>query len=191
MKRVLILTWGLILFLLVSCQPAGDLPAPGAIETGIDPSAWVSIPKGEFLMGQHNHETEVDYDFEIMVTDVTQQQYAQFLNEALADATIQLENDAPAVYYPGDAFQGFNHEEEITEGWYVMIALDQTDARITWDGDVFAESAPFANHPVTYVTWFARAPTVNTMAGTCQPRSNGRRPPAVQQMTTPSPGVKV
>ena len=84
MKRKNTLLLGLAALLLVGCQTQSS-PAPSAaIETGVDPHAWVTIPAGHFWIAQHDHETEVNYDYEIMVTDVTNAQFAAFLNEAYA-----------------------------------------------------------------------------------------------------------
>ena len=80
MKRVTLLVFGLAALLIVGCQPQTS-SAPAFIDPGVDPEAWVMIPAGEFLSGQHDHETEIDYDYEIMVTDVTNAQFAAFINE--------------------------------------------------------------------------------------------------------------
>ena len=74
MKHVTLLVFGLLTLLLVSCQSQVETTSTKIIETGVDPEAWVHIPAGEFLMGQHDHETAVDYDYEIMNTDVTNEQ---------------------------------------------------------------------------------------------------------------------
>jgi hypothetical protein len=36
---------------------------PPSIDPGVDPNSWVLVPAGEFLMGLHNHETYVAYDY--------------------------------------------------------------------------------------------------------------------------------
>ena len=65
------------MLVLTACKPV-DVNEPAPIfDTGIDPASWVSIPAGEFLSGQFNFETNIDYDYEIMVTNVTNQQYAE------------------------------------------------------------------------------------------------------------------
>jgi formylglycine-generating enzyme required for sulfatase activity len=87
------------------------------------------IPAGVFPYGQHDHLTMVAYDYEMMVTPVTNQQYARFLNEALASGELlSLEmlmveageqvwfEEGAAGYYPGDPFNGYKHEEEIRPG---------------------------------------------------------------------------
>ena len=84
MKRVL----GLLLLFTtatIGCasQSSTQDTPPFTFDTDADPNAWALVPEGEFLMGLHNHETPLDYDFEIMVTTVTNAQYAQYLNEAL------------------------------------------------------------------------------------------------------------
>jgi len=152
MKRATILVFGLTVLLLVSCQPQTG-SAPSFIETGIDPESWVTIPAGEFFSGQHDHKTEVDYDYEIMVTDVTNAQFAAFLNEAFADGSIGFEGANPVGYYSGDEFRGYEHEEEISEGMYQLAALDDDGNRIILDSK-YLPISEYANHPVTFVTWF-------------------------------------
>jgi formylglycine-generating enzyme required for sulfatase activity len=157
MKYFALFGIGLFALLLVSCQASSGLvPASGAtrIETGIDPESWVTIPAGAFLMGQHDHEIDVTHEYQIMVTDVTNQQYAQFINESVADGSTSMAGEHPTMYYPGDVFHGYKHEEEIREGWYKMIALDDPNVRISLDGNAYTSNAPYENHPVTFVTWF-------------------------------------
>jgi formylglycine-generating enzyme required for sulfatase activity len=109
-------------------------------------------------MGQHEHETEVPYNYEIMVTNVTNEGYARFLNEALQDGTAKLEGHNPLGHYPGDEFHGYKHEEEIGEGWYPLAALDDPGVRIGLEGSTYAPISGYGNHPVVMVTWFgARA----------------------------------
>jgi formylglycine-generating enzyme required for sulfatase activity len=157
MKRVTDLVFGLLALFLVSCQPQ-TASAPTFIETRVDPEAWVTIPAGEFLSGQHDHETTVEYDYEIMVTDVTNEQYARFLNEAAAAGSIDFEGSNPVGYYPGDEFHGYKHEEEILEGQYQLIVLVNPNVRIALEGQTYAPDPVFTNHPVTFVSWFgARA----------------------------------
>jgi formylglycine-generating enzyme required for sulfatase activity len=152
MKRVPLLIVGLAVLSLLGCQTQTG-SASSFIETGIDPQSWVTIPAGEFFQGQHDHQTEVFYDYEIMVTDVTNAQFAAFLNEAFADGSIGFEDANPVGYYPGDEFHGYEHEEEISEGMYLLAALDDPENRITFNSKYLPVTA-YANHPVTHVTWF-------------------------------------
>jgi len=166
MKRV---TFSLIfLALLVSaCQPAPSISSitPPFIETGIDSEAWKTIPAGEFPSGSESHMTMIDYDYQMMVTDVTVEQYANFLTDAVAagNATIgEFEVEAGeevwteegvAGYYPGDPFDAAHHEEEVKAGDHLYISFVE-GLRITRDGNTFTAIPEYANHPMTMVSWF-------------------------------------
>ncbi len=131
------------------------------INTGINPDAWALVPAGEFFEGQFknlNHLKNIDYDYEIMVTDVTNAQYARYLNEALAAGKIKVEGNRVLGYYPGDKYYGYRHERKIDPGDYLYFALEEPGTRIKFDGKTFTVDRGFENHPVTMVTWFgARA----------------------------------
>jgi hypothetical protein len=78
--------------LLLSACATVNLNAPIPVyETGVDSEAWALVPAGDFLSGQHNHAATLDYDFEIMVTDVTVGQYTDFLKQSLADGVLRIE----------------------------------------------------------------------------------------------------
>ncbi len=123
-------------------------------DTGFDSIQWVSVPAGEFFYGQHNHVTNIDYDYEIMVTEVTNASYAQFLNEALAAGKIKFADNKVTGYYPGEPFDGHKHEFEITAGDKVYMDLTAPGTHIKHDGQKFIADKMYANHPVTMVTWF-------------------------------------
>ena len=167
MKRVQLIL--LILTLIVSaCGPAVDLSTwePESIETGIDPDSWATVPAGEFPSGQQDNIINLDYEYQIMVTDVTVKQYAEYLNAALEAGTIQVsdvdvienENITPrfgvAGYYPGDPFDGYDHEDPIDAGDKLHLPLEGLGERISFDGTVFNYESGYANHPVTMVSWF-------------------------------------
>lgn len=153
---------------LASCAPAPSIGAvtPPYIDTGVDPESWALVPAGEFPYGQHDHMTEVDYDYEIMVTNVTNEQYARFLNEALAGGTFSLGDvDVEAgeqvwveqgVYgfYPGDPFDSYEHEEEIQAGNKLFIPTEVDGLRLIESDGEFSSIPEYANHPMTMVTWF-------------------------------------
>ena len=166
MKRIIIF---LIFLLVAACSASPDIATqdlPPTFETGVDSAAWVLIAKGEFPSGQHDHMTDINYDYQIMVTDVTNEQYAQFLNEATADQTIGIgdvevkENEnifnVYGVFgpYPGDDFDGYRHEEEITSGNKLLYSLEEPAARIEELAGEFSSIPEYKNHPVTMVTWF-------------------------------------
>ncbi len=154
MRRI-ILTLCLLAAWLASCAPV-DLNAPVPIhETGVDPEAWVTIPAGEFLSGQHDDPMTLDYDYEIMVTDVTVEQYARFLEDARIAGFLKVEDDAILGFYPGDEFQGVKHEIEIPAADYVFIPLDDPSQKIEFTSKVtFGAKEGFENHPMTVVSWF-------------------------------------
>jgi formylglycine-generating enzyme len=158
----------LVGLLVVACGSTPDIGAitPPAIDTGVDPEAWVLIPAGEFPYGQHDHMTLVAYDYEMMVTNVTNAQYARYLDEALASGAVRLgevEVEAGeklcvetgvAGYYPGDPYDGYKHEEEIRAGDKLHMPLEGEGLRLVYDGSHFAVPDAYTNHPATMVTWF-------------------------------------
>ena len=152
MKR-LFLSLSLLMALLASCAPV-DLNAPmPAYETGIDPTQWVEVTEGEFFFGQFN-EVEFTPTFEIMVTNVTTQQYADFLNAALANGYVKMVGEQVVGFYPGDEFRGVKHEEKIEAGDWLFIPLNDPSQRIQFDGSQFSVQPGYENHPMTSVTWF-------------------------------------
>ncbi len=156
------------LVILASCRqvPGGgapvDLNAPIPVyNTGVDPDSWVVIPSGPFLQGQAADPASIDYDYEMMVTDVTVSQYVDFLNKALADGTIKISGDQVVGFYPGDMFHGVKHEVEIAAGDYLLIPLDDPASPFTFAAaSVGVQPQPFTakigleNHPMTNVSWF-------------------------------------
>lgn len=124
------------------------------IDTGISRGEWVSIPKGKYYHGMHSHDSIIDYDYKIMKTQVTNQQYLDFLEAALAEEYIKIEDGAVKGYYPGERFDAYNHEVEITEGDKILIPLDEPGGHIHFgDGNFYLDKG-FENHPVVMVSWF-------------------------------------
>jgi formylglycine-generating enzyme required for sulfatase activity len=154
MKRLLL---GLVLFtaLLASCAPIDLNASMPTFETGIDPNTWAQIPAGQFYFGQHE-DVETTDAYEIMVTDVTTSQYADFLNAALAEGYVKAaEREQNIVgYYPGDEFHAVKHEEEIKAGDWLFLPLADPSQRIEFDGTSFTVQSGYENHPMTSVTWF-------------------------------------
>lgn len=155
MKRTLLLLIVLPIFAIGCAAPSispGEQPL--TFDTGIDPEAWALVPAGEFLMGLHSHETTIDYYYEIMVTTVTNAQYATYLNEALAAGSIKIVGDQVVGYYPGDEFHGYRHEEKIAAGDWPHIFLDDPGLRLQYDGQAFSPLSGYENRPMVQVTWF-------------------------------------
>ena len=155
MKRM-VLCYILIICMLTGCASSSQAAQsmPPSIDTGVDPNSWVLVPAGKFLMGLHEHEMMIDYDYEIMVTDVTNAQFADYLNAALADGSIEFDNKAIVGYYPGDKFHGYEHEEEIKAGNWLHVPLDDQGLRLEYDGSSFSPVLGYENHPMVFVTWF-------------------------------------
>jgi formylglycine-generating enzyme required for sulfatase activity len=145
----------LLTMILAGCvSNVSDTPTPPQFDPGINPDAWASIPAGEFLMGLHEHETNVDYNYEIMVTDVTKAQYADYLSRALADGSIKIRDEQIVGYYPGDQFHAYEHELEIRAGDWPHLPLNDPGLRLDFDGSTFTPQNGYENHPATMVTWF-------------------------------------
>ncbi|MEW8979283.1 MAG: SUMF1/EgtB/PvdO family nonheme iron enzyme [Symbiobacterium sp.] len=144
--------------LLSGCGSAPAAPSGLALATGAgaDPETWVTVPAGTFPMGRDGVETMVD-EFEIMVTPVTNAQFADFLEEALAAGTLRREGDLILVSYAGDTYHGGKHEKEYPPGDYPVYVLGDPADRIVADGDGFAVVEGYENHPATMVTWFGAA----------------------------------
>lgn len=142
----------LALLVWTSGAAAQDGTVP-VFETGVEPGQWVTVPGGPFAYGLHEHQVTVD-TFEIMVTPVTNGEYAAYLNEALTAGTIRVEAGQVLGPYPGDPFHGYEHEEPIEAGWYLHMPLDLEPCRIRFDGARFQVVPGYENHPVTMVTWF-------------------------------------
>jgi formylglycine-generating enzyme required for sulfatase activity len=140
-------------FLLSSCGPV-DLDASlPTYDTGVDPTSWTQIPAGPFYSGQHEEVVETAA-YQIMITDVTVAQYAEFLNAALEDGSVRQEGDQVVGFYPGDEFRGVKHEEKIEAGDWPFLPLADPSQRLEFDGEVFAAQPGYENHPMTNVTWF-------------------------------------
>jgi formylglycine-generating enzyme required for sulfatase activity len=144
----------LVALLLASCsstQWSGPIPR---YDTGIDPESWAQIPAGDFAMGQHEVVTKIDKPYEMMVTLVTNAQYARYLNKALADAKVNIANNQIVGAYAGDKFSGKRHEKKIEAGDYPHLVIGNPDVRLPYDGKLFAVNPGYENHPVVAITWF-------------------------------------
>lgn len=153
MKRNL-LTLLLGAILLAGCAAPVQPASTPVIDTGVDAKAWALVPAGPFLYGLHEEETAIDYDYEMMVTPVTNEQYAAYLNAALADGTLKIAADRVVGYYPGDPFSGKKHEEPVAAGDWPYFPLNAPGSRIAYQNGIFAALPGYENHPAVMVTWF-------------------------------------
>ena len=144
----------LVFILLVSCATV-DLNAPvPVIDTGVDPEAWVSVPSGSFLSGQFDSPAAISYDYQIMVTDVTVEQYVSYLNSALATGALKVDGNQIIGSYPGDVFRGVKHELAFPAGDYIFVPTNDPASTFTLEGTNFQVKAGYENHPVTNISWF-------------------------------------
>ncbi len=134
-----------------SAPPPASVPP---VDTGANPDAWARVPAGHFLSGAHNTDEVVEYDYEIMVNDVTNTQYAAYLNRALPAGKVKLVDNRIVGYYPGDTFHAHRHEARIDPGDWLHVPLDSPDVRLLYANNNLTVIPPFENHPMTMVTWF-------------------------------------
>lgn len=107
---------------------------------------WIDIPAGEFTYGENDSIVTIDYDYQIMKYEVTNAQYAEFLNEAYNAGKFTEANDITVRgMYPGDS--------KTSAGEYEYFNVDASRI-IHWDGSSFNVVTGFNNHPVVEVTWF-------------------------------------
>ncbi|MGD9679328.1 MAG: formylglycine-generating enzyme family protein [Vulcanibacillus sp.] len=156
-KASIVLTIILIVTLLAGC---GTYPEPNSAvleftSSGVDSDSWAFVPAGEYIKGQFDGVGFVENDYEIMVTEVTNTQYAKYLGEALAAGTIEIDDENQVLsFYPGDVNTGYRHEKDIVAQDYILTYLDNAASRIIYDGKNFTVKEGYENHPVAWVTWF-------------------------------------
>ena len=152
---------------LVTWNPWAD--APGlwgsqftvrvAADDGQRPAGMALVPEGAFAMGCHAGTGEnCDADelpvhqvhlssFEIGIHEVTNTQYAAYLNSALGQGLVEV--------LLGEVFKAGDVEV------YCETAAASSYSRITWDGSVFDVVPGEESHPVTMVSWYGAAAYTN------------------------------
>ena len=133
-------------------------------------SEWyvmASVPAGEFAMGDHHlygfndeypvHDVFINA-FDIGIYEVTNGQYAEYLNSAMAAGTIEV-NGSGVVTLVG-------RNESL------CVTTDRTStSRITWDGSIFSVVADKENHPMIVVGWYGAVTFCNWLS-----EEQGRQP---------------
>ena len=149
----------------------------------------VPLPGGQFAMGDHQgyvdpahpsdevpiHTVSIDSLY-VGKYEITVQQYADFLNSALAQGTIEVRSGI--VYGKGGS-----------EPYFTTRQADEY-SRIGWDGSAFTVLDDRGSHPVTSVRWFGAAAYTNWLSsqnglvgcynlttGACDFTQNGYRLP--------------
>jgi len=153
MKRILsfLIVLAVVIVACAAVQAPATLPK---YDTGIDSESWVKVPAGEFSFGEHNEKVNIDYAYDIMVTDVTNAQFAKYLNKAIVEGKIKIGDNQVVGFYPGDKFIGKRHEKKIDAGDYAHMPINDKDSRIVYNKKIFSAKPGYENHPVVDVTWF-------------------------------------
>jgi formylglycine-generating enzyme required for sulfatase activity len=119
--------------------------------------AFVPIPGGTFQMGDVENAGEPDEksvstvtlsSFEMSAYEITNAQYAQYLNEALALGDIKVLLGAYGLEIHGIASWWK------LEGYKFYLKLYKSECEISYDGVTFTANSGKEKHPVTCVTWF-------------------------------------
>ena len=104
---------------------------------------WCTIPAGEYTYGSGDEILSINYDYQIMKFEVSNEQYVDYLEEAYNAGEITLTDSRVEGYYNGDMAYG--------AGVYKFLSLGY---RINWDGLSFSIESGYENHPVVYITYF-------------------------------------
>jgi formylglycine-generating enzyme required for sulfatase activity len=144
-----------LLMVLISCgEPATDVdPGSVGLNLTIVPGNWVTVPAGVFISGLNSHAIDIDYEYEIMTTEVTWQQYAVYLTEALTAGEVSVIDGMVRGHYPGDAFHEGRHEHEFPEGDYDYCALNGQKSRLLLNDNVVTVVPGYELFPAAYVSW--------------------------------------
>ena len=120
-----------------------------AVESDIQAIEWATIAAGSYIYGENLEvRNDIDYDFEIMKYEVTNAQYVQFLEFALANGSITVTGNSVQGYYEGSATEEAGFKE------YLDLDASPRPCRIEWVANTFQIESGYENHPVTEATWF-------------------------------------
>ena len=129
-----------------------------AVTITVDTSGMVSIPAGEFDMGDHHdglsnalpvHTVYISL-FRIDQYEVTNQQYADALNWAWGQGGLITETNG-VVYQAGSG----------TTYPYCKTTTGSSQSRITWDGNTFGVVLGKEHHPMAMVSWYGTVAYAN------------------------------
>ncbi len=113
----------------------------------INNAGWVIVPAGQYTYGQNDDIQVIDYTYEMMKYEVTNYQYAEFLQNAYEDGSmnITVSNTVTGYLEGNDDFSG---------GTYMFLELSSNDCKIYFLNDHFFLEPGFEDHPVVMVTWY-------------------------------------
>ena len=107
---------------------------------------WCTVPAGDYTWGSNDQTQTIYYEYQIMKYEVTNEQYVEYLEEALSAGDITVSSGNVEGYYEGD--------ENWSAGNYEYLDLDDSDCRINYSSGNFSIESGYENHPVVEVTWF-------------------------------------
>ncbi|MCF7913505.1 MAG: SUMF1/EgtB/PvdO family nonheme iron enzyme [Candidatus Cloacimonetes bacterium] len=118
---------------------------------------FVSIPSGEYTWGQQDFIMTIDYDYDIIINEITNLQYALYLGSALANGDINVNSMYVTGYYEGDE----NYSAGEYTFYYLGYPTVNNYAQISCNDSSFVINVPsgynsgdFDDHPVVWVSWF-------------------------------------
>ena len=152
-KTVISLT-AVVLVVLACGKPAPDVdPSTIKFDLSVNPDSWARVPAGKFFSGLNEIVKEIPYDYEIMVTEVTYNQYAKYLNNAYRAGKVEIKDGDVYGYYKGDKFNNGKHEKPVKEGSHLYFSLKGLKSRIKFADGNFTVVKGYELFPAVYVTW--------------------------------------
>ncbi len=131
-----------LVFFLTSCDDTSD------DDVDTFPVEFSEIPAGPFTYGEYATEMTIDYSYDIMIHEVTNNQYKEFLQELVDQGSIYFQTVENEQYVYG-YFNGYGVEGDVP---YLRISGE--NCLINWNGQQFFVNRNFVNHPANYVTWY-------------------------------------
>ncbi len=177
MKRlihILILATLLCSFFAATNSRQADAALPNkSLSSTIQFPEMALIPGGQFVMGDHQgyvdpahpsdeiplHIVNLD-SFYMGVYEVTNQQYADYFNSALAQDLIEVRSGVVFTETRSGLVYG-----KLTDILYFETSLSAEYSQISWNGSVFSVLNNRGNHPVVCVRWYGAAAYTNWLSG--------------------------
>ena len=119
-----------------------------------NPWQLIHIPAGSYITGQNDEVGYLDYEYDIMKYEVTNEQYAAFLNAAYASGWVWMYGGNL-----GSVYGNFVGDDLWPAGEYEFYDLggggtNFNFGQIHWNGSAFVYNLDYSDHPVNNVTWY-------------------------------------
>ncbi len=112
----------------------------------VGPKPYRIVPLEFVLIPGERVGSTKKYAFSITKYEITNRQYARFLEEALKQKKIRMKQKKLEFHYKGD--------KRWKKGWYPVLDLADPDVHIHFLNGRFRVESQYADHPVTEVPWF-------------------------------------